>query len=83
MPRILLASLSAIAFIAFVATRVTAAGAPDRRRREAPAGIGQRALQVGVQAPALSLPAADGSRFVLQEALSRGPAVLLFFRGDW
>jgi peroxiredoxin len=37
-------------------------------------------LTAGVQAPPFDLPAMDGSRFSLQEALSRGPALAVFFK---
>jgi peroxiredoxin len=38
------------------------------------------ALTAGVQAPQFELPAMDGSRFSLQEALARGPVLTLFFK---
>ena len=38
------------------------------------------ALIVGKQAPNFSLPAIDGKQFSLEEALSRGPVVLAFFK---
>ena len=45
--------------------------------------LGQKrnsALPVGASAPDFSLPAMDGSRFSLSEALSRGPVLLAFFK---
>jgi peroxiredoxin len=38
------------------------------------------ALTVGKKAPEFTLPAMDGSKFSLQEALARGPVVLAFFK---
>lgn len=38
------------------------------------------ALTAGKKAPDFSLPAMDGSQFSLQEALTRGPVVLAFFK---
>jgi len=56
---------------------------PHATRSSAPPGIEARAVKVGAPAPAISLPAADGSRWTLKDALARGPAVLVFNRGDW
>jgi peroxiredoxin len=42
-----------------------------------------RALQVGQQAPDFTLPDQHGKDVSLHEALSRGPVVLIFFRGGW
>lgn len=38
------------------------------------------ALTVGTAAPQFELPAMDGSKFSLQEALSRGPVLVVFFK---
>src|SRR5215468_6962426 len=38
------------------------------------------ALTAGKQAPAINLPAVDGSRFSLEEALKRGPVLAAFFK---
>jgi peroxiredoxin len=38
------------------------------------------ALTTGTKAPDFSLPASDGSRFSLRDALSRGPVILAFFK---
>ena len=38
------------------------------------------ALTAGIQAPQFELPTMDGSKFSLQEALSRGPVVAVFFK---
>jgi hypothetical protein len=56
---------------------------PHATRSSAPPGIEARAAKVGAPAPTISLPAADGSRWTLKDALARGPAVLVFNRGDW
>jgi peroxiredoxin len=37
-------------------------------------------LEAGTQAPQFELPAMDGSKFSLQDALSRGPVVAVFFK---
>ena len=38
------------------------------------------ALEAGKQAPQFELPAMDGSKFSLQDALSRGPVLAIFFK---
>jgi peroxiredoxin len=38
------------------------------------------ALEVGKQAPQFELPAMDGSKFSLQDALMRGPVLAIFFK---
>jgi peroxiredoxin len=38
------------------------------------------ALEAGKQAPQFELPAMDGSKFSLQDALSRGPVLAVFFK---
>lgn len=66
------------------ATLLSAAGSPPHATRlEAPPGIEARAVKVGAPAPAMSLPATDGNRWTLKDALARGPMVLVFYRGDW
>jgi peroxiredoxin len=40
------------------------------------------ALEAGKQAPQFELPAMDGSKFSLQEALSRGPVLAVFFKNS-
>jgi hypothetical protein len=63
---------------------LAAAGPPPHASRpEAPPGIEARAVKLGAPAPAILLPVTDGSRWTLKEALARGPAVLVFYRGDW
>ncbi len=67
-----------------VAAAALLAGPPSHATRpQAPPGIEARAVKRGAAAPAISLPAADGSRWTLKDALARGPAVLVFYRGDW
>jgi peroxiredoxin len=41
---------------------------------------GMAALEAGKQAPQFELPAMDGSKFSLQEALTRGPVLAVFFK---
>jgi len=43
----------------------------------------QRALRAGERAPNFRLRAADGSAVELDVVLARGPAVLVFYRGQW
>jgi peroxiredoxin len=38
------------------------------------------ALDAGTQAPQFELPAVDGSKFSLQDALTRGPVLAVFFK---
>ena len=38
------------------------------------------ALTAGTKAPQIELPSMDGSKFSLQEALSRGPVLAIFFK---
>lgn len=79
-------SLKTAAALLAAAVGATALGAgppPRATRPDAPPGIEARAVKVGAPAPALSLPAADGSRWTLKDALAHGPAVLVFNRGDW
>ncbi len=67
-----------------VAILLAGAGPPPHATRpQAPPGIEARAVKRGAAAPGISLPAADGSRWTLKDALARGPAVLVFYRGDW
>lgn len=40
-------------------------------------------LAVGSQAPAVELPAVNGSTFASAAALAKGPLVLVFYRGHW
>ena len=43
-------------------------------------GHGMAALEAGKQAPQIELPAMDGSNFSLQDALTRGPVLAVFFK---
>jgi peroxiredoxin len=42
-----------------------------------------RAPQVGYRAPDFALPDQNGERVQLSSLLSRGPVVLIFYRGEW
>jgi hypothetical protein len=68
---------------AAIALLAAAGPPPHAGRRDAPPGIESRAAKVGSRATAIALPTAGGSRWTLDGALSRGPAVLVFYRGDW
>ena len=51
------------------------------RRGSAGKGCGRmETLKAGVKAPEFTLPATDGKPFSLQEALGRGPVMLVFFK---
>jgi peroxiredoxin len=41
---------------------------------------GMAALEAGTQAPQFELPAMDGSKFSLEDALDRGPVLAVFFK---
>lgn len=43
-------------------------------------GRGMAALEAGAQAPQFELAALDGSKFSLQDALTRGPVLAVFFK---
>jgi peroxiredoxin len=43
-------------------------------------GKGMATLEAGTPAPQFELPAMDGSKFSLQDALSKGPVVAVFFK---
>ena len=47
------------------------------------AGIAQRAVAEGGQAPDFRLEDTTGAQVSLSEARARGPVVLTFFRGQW
>jgi peroxiredoxin len=46
-------------------------------------GIAQRALTAGDQAPAFTLPNAQGSTVALTDLLQYGPVIISFYRGIW
>ncbi len=46
-------------------------------------GSGDQSLHVGDTAPDFTLPKAGGGIFMLGEALRFGPAVVVFYRGEW
>ncbi|MFI6687902.1 peroxiredoxin-like family protein [Streptomyces sp. NPDC050485] len=52
-------------------------------RELADSGQAERALAVGDQAPAFSLPSATGETVTLDGLLAEGPAILTFYRGAW
>jgi hypothetical protein len=81
--RVLLPSVTALGLVAVSVLLAGAGPPPHAGRPSAPPGVEARAVRVGARAPAISLPAADGSRWTLSEAVAHGPAVLVFNRGDW
>ena len=38
---------------------------------------------IAAEAPLFALPAQDGHRVALADALAHGPVVLVFYRGHW
>jgi peroxiredoxin len=46
-------------------------------------GVLERALAVGDEAPAFTLPGATGSEVALSGLLEHGPVVIVFYRGGW
>ncbi len=49
----------------------------------APASETTKTLSVGDPAPAFSLPDTTGNDVSLRSLTASGPAVLVFYRGDW
>ncbi len=84
-------SMPRFAFAALAVVGALATGAADRPphlppnpgRTSSPPEIEKRAIAVGARAPAVSLPIAAGGTWDLAGALRTGPAVLVFYRGDW
>ncbi|HZA50153.1 MAG TPA: hypothetical protein VE549_05385, partial [Myxococcaceae bacterium] len=52
-------------------------------RSDPPPRISETARTVGSRAPHLSLPSSTGEKWSLSDALQKGPAVLVFYRGHW
>jgi peroxiredoxin len=46
-------------------------------------GIAANAVKVGHKAPEFSLPDQLGDTVTLTSVLQRGPAVVVFYRGEW
>ena len=46
-------------------------------------GVAEKALKVGDKAPDFALPNVRGESVSLSEALTKGPAVVTFYRGHW
>ncbi len=61
----------------------TACSASAGRQTAAPASETTKTLSVGDPAPAFSLPDTTGNDVSLQSLTASGPAVLVFYRGDW
>ncbi|TYO98911.1 hypothetical protein EDC39_10435 [Geothermobacter ehrlichii] len=53
------------------------------RQRLEESGLAGKARKAGDRAPAFSLPDTSGNVHDLQAMLTRGPVVLVFFRGGW
>src|SRR6516165_503083 len=54
-----------------------------QRAVEGLAGLAERAMHAGEQAPAFQLRDSYGGVFSSREALRRGPIILVFYRGRW
>jgi hypothetical protein len=50
---------------------------------EVKSGVAEKALKVGDKAPDFALPNVRGESVSLSEALTKGPAVVTFYRGHW
>lgn len=48
---------------------------------ETPDGV--QPLLIGAQVPKLTLRAADGTDFDLNDAIGKKPTILIFYRGGW
>ena len=71
-------------FLSACGTVLQAAGyPPEAMRRTAPEGIEERAPSVGAMAPAVELRSHEGERYSLDTARTKGPVVVLFYRGHW
>ncbi len=46
-------------------------------------GIAEKALKVGDKAPEFTLPNVRGESVSLSDILTKGPAVVAFYRGTW
>ncbi len=46
-------------------------------------GFGEGIVKVGDKVPSFELDLSDGSKFYLEDALSKGPGVIKFYRGGW
>jgi peroxiredoxin len=46
-------------------------------------GFGEGIVKVGDKVPSFELELSDGSKFSLEDALSKGPGVIKFYRGGW
>lgn len=57
--------------------------APARPSAEAPASHATTTLSVGDAAPAFALSDSTGAEVSLASLTASGPAVLVFYRGDW
>ena len=45
--------------------------------------LSERGLEVGAKAPQINATDIEGNKFNLEESLSSGPVVLVFYRGGW
>jgi hypothetical protein len=81
--RIVLAVIGAACAVAAIAADRLPNVPPNPGRPTPPPGIESRAVSVGVPAPPISLPATTGGTWTLASARETGPAVLVFYRGDW
>ncbi len=66
-----------------LALGTAACSAPSRPLVNAPASHSTQTLSVGDAAPGFSLSDSTGSEVSLKSLTASGPAVLVFYRGDW
>lgn len=78
-----LAAVAVVAIAIGCGSVMRAAGYPPEARRKAPpTTIETTAAKVGDRAPKTAL-AMTGGTWRLADALSTGPAILVFYRGHW
>ena len=56
---------------------------PNPTRQSAPPDFAANARKVGDLAPDFELPATEGGKFSLKQALAKGPVAVVFYRGHW
>lgn len=56
---------------------------PEATRPTPPSALEQSALKVGDKAPDVRVMTSSGEPWSLENALTSGPAVIVFYRGHW
>ncbi len=78
-----LALATALALPACSTSSPSSSSSTAQAKAPAPASESTTTLSVGDAAPAFSLPGPTGSEVSLASLTASGPAVLVFYRGDW